>query len=73
MSRAVPGSGPSTEPGRRTARCAGCEEDVSMPKILQPTGGDVVEVILADHRWFEQALRELGDVSRIVADAEKDS
>ena len=24
-----------------------------MPKILQHTGGDVVEVILADHRWFE--------------------
>lgn len=37
-------------------------EDVSMPKILQQTGGDVVEVILADHRWFEEALRELRDV-----------
>ncbi|MEV8371528.1 hemerythrin domain-containing protein [Kribbella sp. NPDC056861] len=33
-----------------------------MPKILQQTGGDVVEVILADHRWFEEALRELRDV-----------
>jgi hemerythrin-like domain-containing protein len=33
-----------------------------MPKILQHTGGDVVEVILADHRWFEEALRELRDV-----------
>lgn|SRR5215207_773927 len=34
-----------------------------MPKILQHTGGDVVEVILADHRWFEEALRELRDVT----------
>lgn len=33
-----------------------------MPKILQQTGGDVVEVIIADHRWFEEALRELRDV-----------
>lgn len=33
-----------------------------MPKILPATGGDVVEIILADHRWFEQALRELRDV-----------
>ncbi|GAA2805330.1 hemerythrin domain-containing protein [Kribbella solani] len=33
-----------------------------MPKILPATGGDVVEVILADHRWFEEALRELRDV-----------
>jgi hypothetical protein len=33
-----------------------------MPKILQHAGGDVVEVILADHRWFEEALRELRDV-----------
>ncbi|WBQ02048.1 hemerythrin domain-containing protein [Kribbella sp. CA-293567] len=33
-----------------------------MPKILQQTGGDVVEAILADHRWFEEALRELRDV-----------
>lgn len=33
-----------------------------MPKILQHTGGDVVEIILADHRWFEEALRELRDV-----------
>ena len=33
-----------------------------MPKILQHTGGDVVDVILADHRWFEEALRELRDV-----------
>ncbi|GAA1569467.1 hypothetical protein GCM10009789_23650 [Kribbella sancticallisti] len=33
-----------------------------MPKILQQTGGDVVEIILADHRWFEEALRELRDV-----------
>ncbi|WP_246486434.1 hemerythrin domain-containing protein [Kribbella qitaiheensis] len=33
-----------------------------MAKILQQTGGDVVEVILADHRWFEEALRELRDV-----------
>ena len=33
-----------------------------MPKILRQTGGDVVEVILADHRWFEEALRELRDV-----------
>jgi hemerythrin superfamily protein len=33
-----------------------------MPKILQQTGGDVVEVILADHRWFEEALHELRDV-----------
>jgi hemerythrin-like domain-containing protein len=38
------------------------EEDISMPKIMRPTGGDVVEVILADHRWFEEALRELRDV-----------
>ena len=30
-----------------------------MPKILQHTGGDAVEVILADHRWFDEALREL--------------
>ena len=34
-----------------------------MPKISQPTGGDGVEVILADHRWFEEALRELRDVT----------
>ncbi|NIK59731.1 hemerythrin domain-containing protein [Kribbella shirazensis] len=34
-----------------------------MPKILPADGGDVVEVILADHRWFEEALRELRDVS----------
>jgi hypothetical protein len=33
-----------------------------MPKILPATGGDVVEIILADHRWFEEALRELRDV-----------
>ena len=33
-----------------------------MPKILKHTGGDVVEIILADHRWFEEALRELRDV-----------
>src|SRR3954470_3966838 len=33
-----------------------------MPKILPAAGGDVVEVILADHRWFEEALRELRDV-----------
>ena len=33
-----------------------------MPKILQQTGGDVVDIILADHRWFEVALRELRDV-----------
>jgi hemerythrin superfamily protein len=33
-----------------------------MPKILQHTEGDVVEIILADHRWFEEALRELRDV-----------
>lgn len=33
-----------------------------MPKILPTTGGDVVEIILADHRWFEEALRELRDV-----------
>lgn len=33
-----------------------------MPKILQHTRGDVVEIILADHRWFEEALRELRDV-----------
>lgn len=33
-----------------------------MPKILQQTGGDVVDLILADHRWFEEALRELRDV-----------
>ncbi|MFC0625591.1 hemerythrin domain-containing protein [Kribbella deserti] len=43
-----------------------------MPKISMPTGGDVVEVILADHRWFEEALRELRDVtsdrSAVLAD-----
>ena len=33
-----------------------------MPTILPATGGDVVEIILADHRWFEEALRELRDV-----------
>jgi hemerythrin superfamily protein len=33
-----------------------------MPQILPATGGDVVEIILADHRWFEEALRELRDV-----------
>lgn len=33
-----------------------------MPKILQHAEGDVVEIILADHRWFEEALRELRDV-----------
>jgi hemerythrin superfamily protein len=33
-----------------------------MPKILQHADGDVVEIILADHRWFEEALRELRDV-----------
>ena len=33
-----------------------------MPKILQHTDGDVVEIILADHRWFEEALHELRDV-----------
>src|SRR4051794_19687080 len=33
-----------------------------MPKILPASEGDVVEVILADHRWFEEALRELRDV-----------
>jgi hypothetical protein len=33
-----------------------------MPKILQFDGGDVVEIILADHRWFEDALHELRDV-----------
>jgi hemerythrin superfamily protein len=33
-----------------------------MPKILKHTDGDVVEIILADHRWFEEALRELRDV-----------
>jgi hemerythrin superfamily protein len=33
-----------------------------MPKILPAMGGDVVEIILADHRWFEEALRELRDV-----------
>ncbi|MFK4085262.1 hemerythrin domain-containing protein [Kribbella sp. NPDC020789] len=33
-----------------------------MPKILPASGGDVVEIILADHRWFEEALRELRDV-----------
>jgi hemerythrin-like domain-containing protein len=33
-----------------------------MPKILQHASGDVVEIILADHRWFEEALRELRDV-----------
>jgi len=33
-----------------------------MPKILKHTGGDVVELIIADHRWFEEALRELRDV-----------
>ncbi|MFB6723110.1 hemerythrin domain-containing protein [Kribbella sp. NPDC056345] len=32
-----------------------------MPKILPASGGDVVEIILADHRWFEEALRELRD------------
>jgi hemerythrin-like domain-containing protein len=35
---------------------------VRMPKILRQGGGDVVELILADHRWFEEALRELRDV-----------
>lgn len=43
-----------------------------MPKISMPGGGDVVEVILADHRWFEEALRELRDVtsdrSAVLAD-----
>ncbi|MEV0799393.1 hemerythrin domain-containing protein [Kribbella sp. NPDC050281] len=43
-----------------------------MPKILPATGGDVVEIILADHRWFEEALRELRDVrsdrSAVLAD-----
>ncbi|TCM38155.1 hemerythrin domain-containing protein [Kribbella sp. VKM Ac-2568] len=43
-----------------------------MPKILQHTGGDAVEVILADHRWFEEALRELrdetSDRSAVLAD-----
>jgi hemerythrin-like domain-containing protein len=34
-----------------------------MPKISIPSGGDVVELILADHRWFEEALRELRDVT----------
>lgn len=34
-----------------------------MPKILRHTSGDVVEIILADHRWFEEALRELRDVT----------
>lgn len=34
-----------------------------MPKILQHTEGDVVEIIIADHRWFEEALRELRDVT----------
>ncbi|MFC6157393.1 hemerythrin domain-containing protein [Kribbella sp. NPDC058693] len=34
-----------------------------MPKILPAAGGDVVEIILADHRWFEEALRELRDVT----------
>jgi hemerythrin-like domain-containing protein len=33
-----------------------------MPKILPAAGGDVVEIIIADHRWFEEALRELRDV-----------
>jgi len=33
-----------------------------MPKILPAMGGEVVEIILADHRWFEEALRELRDV-----------
>ncbi len=33
-----------------------------MPKILPQSDGDVVEIILADHRWFEEALRELRDV-----------
>lgn len=43
-----------------------------MPKIPQRTGGDVVEVILADHRWFEEALRELraveSDRDAVLAD-----
>jgi hemerythrin superfamily protein len=33
-----------------------------MPKILPAMGGEVVEIILSDHRWFEEALRELRDV-----------
>ncbi|MGW7686342.1 hemerythrin domain-containing protein [Kribbella sp. NPDC054772] len=33
-----------------------------MPRILPSASGDVVEIILADHRWFEEALRELRDV-----------
>jgi hemerythrin-like domain-containing protein len=43
-----------------------------MPKILPAGEGDVVEIILADHRWFEEALRELRDVrsdrSAVLAD-----
>lgn len=34
-----------------------------MPKIPDLTNGDVVELILTDHRWFEEALRELRDVT----------
>jgi hemerythrin-like domain-containing protein len=49
-------------PGTSSAQRFTQEEDW-MPKISQPTGGDVVEVILADHRWFEEALRELRDVT----------
>ncbi|MFC9688790.1 hemerythrin domain-containing protein [Kribbella sp. NPDC056951] len=43
-----------------------------MPKILPASGGDVVEIILADHRWFEEALRELrseeSDRAAVLAD-----
>jgi hemerythrin-like domain-containing protein len=53
----------STGTGRAIPACSpGADLEGSMPKILQHAGGDVVEVILADHRWFEEALRELRDV-----------
>ncbi len=34
-----------------------------MPRIPDLAEGDVVELILTDHRWFEEALRELRDVT----------
>ena len=34
-----------------------------MPKIPDLAEGDVVDLILTDHRWFEEALRELRDVT----------
>ena len=36
---------------------------VMTPEIPRPTEGDVVDLILADHRLFEDLLRELRDVT----------